>query len=117
MSSIVDEYAIDEKITILIDNQEFAHWNDVEVTLSMDSFDTVQFSAVFDPARKDLRAAFQPFSYKPVQVKLNGELLFTGTMMGVDPSCDPGSGTVQVSAYGAEQVRRQVLPPACVQVR
>jgi len=93
------QHTIVEKITILIDNQELSSWSDVEVTLSIDSFDTVQFTAPFEPSRKDLRAAFQPFSYKPIQVKLNGDLLFTGTMVGVDPSCDSDSGTVSVTAY------------------
>jgi prophage tail gpP-like protein len=88
-----------EPTQLLIDSKAFSGWSDIEITLSMDSFDTVQFSTPFDPSRKDLRATFQPFSFKPIQVGVNGRLLFTGTMVGVDPSCDTDSREIQVGAY------------------
>lgn len=106
-----DVYLPEESIKLLIDNKEFANWNDLEITLSLDSFDTVQFSAPFESSRKDFRAAFQPFSYKPVEIQLNGERLFTGTMVGVDPSCDPDSGTVSVSAYAKPGVLCDCMVP------
>jgi hypothetical protein len=54
---------LDEKIELLINGKKFANWFDLEVTLSVDSFDSIGFSAPFEPARKEFRDTFRPFSF------------------------------------------------------
>lgn len=88
-----------EKVELLIDNVLLSGWYDLEIKLSVDSFDTIGFSAPFDPARKEMREMFRPFAFKPIKVLLNGDELFTGTMIGVDPGFDANSGTVQITGY------------------
>lgn len=88
-----------EKIELQIGGKSFANWFDLEVTLSVDSFDQVTFSAPFEPARKEFRAVFKPFGFAPVQLLLNGAPLFSGTMIDVSPSVDRDSKSVRVSCY------------------
>jgi|SRR6478736_422104 len=90
---------LDEKIELVIAGKKFANWLDLEVTLSVDKFDSIRFSAPFEPSRKEFRTLFRPFSYQPVQVLLNGDPLFTGTMLTPDPRIDRDSKTVSVSCY------------------
>jgi prophage tail gpP-like protein len=88
-----------ENVELLVGGTLLSHWFDLEIKLSVDSFDTISFSAPFDPSRKEMRQLFQPFSYQPIKVKLNGDDLFTGTMIGVDPGVDANSGTIQITGY------------------
>ncbi len=102
----------DEKIELLINNKQFSGWFDLEVKLSIDTFDTVSFSVPFDPARKDMRATFRPFSFDPIVVKLNGAPLFTGTIVGVDPSFDADSRTVAITCYSQPGVLCDCTAPS-----
>lgn len=95
---------LDEKIELLIAGKSFANWFDLEVTLCVDAFDSVSFSAPFEPARAEFRSIFRPFSFAPVQLLLNGEPLFTGTMMNVEPSVDRDSKSVTVNCYAVPGV-------------
>ncbi len=90
---------LDEKIELVIAGKNFANWFDIDVTLSLDSFDSIQFSAPFEPNRPEFRKLFRPFSYQPVQVLLNGDQLFDGTMLTPDPETNRDSKTVKVSCY------------------
>ena len=68
---------MDEQVSLLIDKKLFAYWSDLEIKLSIDSFDTVGFSAPFEPDRQEFRETFRPFSFKPIQVLVAGEPIFT----------------------------------------
>lgn len=89
----------DEKIELQIGGKSFANWFDLEVNLSVDTFDQVSFSAPFEPSRKEFRDLFRPFQYSPVKLLLNGDPLFSGTMIDVAPSVDRDSSSVQVKCY------------------
>ncbi len=88
-----------EKVELQIGGKVFAHWFDLEVKLCVDSFDTVGFSAPFEPSNAAFRDLFRPFSYQPVTLTLNGEPLFTGTMVGVEPKVDANSKSVAITCY------------------
>lgn len=94
----------DEKIELRISGKSFANWFDLEVTLSVDSFDQVSFSAPFEPARKEFRDIFRPFSYQPIELLLNGESLFDGTMLTPDPETSRDSRSVTVRCYATPGV-------------
>lgn len=88
-----------EQVSLFIDSKEFATWQSVRLTLAIDMFSLVTFTASFDPSRRDIRETFRPFSFKPIMVKVGGRTLFTGTMVDITPSCDPNSSIVEVSCY------------------
>lgn len=100
-----------ERVSILIDSKEFRTWESVEISLALDSFSTASFTAPFDPARKDLRDAFRPFSFKPLAVEVGGKRLFTGTLVGVNPSFDANQGRVEVTGYALPGVLNDCPPP------
>lgn len=89
----------DEKIELSIGGKNFAHWFDLEVKICIDTFDTVSFSAPFDPGNKAFRDLFRPFSFAPVTLRLNGDPLFSGTMLTPEPSDDANSSSVVVNCY------------------
>lgn len=89
-----------EEVRLFIDGRRWRSWSSVEITRTLDSFDTASFSAPFEPERPEFRAAFKPFQYKPLSIEVgdSGEV-FNGVQMNVDPSTTPATGTVNVSAY------------------
>jgi prophage tail gpP-like protein len=96
----------------VIDSKSFHGWTEIEIKLSLDSFSTVSFSAPFEPDRAEFRQIFEPFTFKPVQVLVNGDLIFTGTMIGVDPQFEPNSRTIGVSAYSVPGVLGDCTSPS-----
>lgn len=100
-----------EKIELLINGKKFANWFDLEVTLSVDTFDSVGFSAPFEPSRSDFRRTFVPFGFAPVQVLLNGDPLFSGTMIDIDPVRNVDSGMVTVQCYAFPAVLEDCTAP------
>lgn len=101
-----------EIVELEVGGVRLSHWADLEIKLSTDSFDTIAFTVPFDPARKEMRELFQPFSYKPIKVLLNGDNLFTGTMIGVDPGFDANAGTVQITGYAQPGVLEDCTAPS-----
>lgn len=102
---------MDEQVSLLIDRKLFAYWSDLEIKLSIDSFDTVGFSAPFEPDRQEFRETFRPFSFKPIQVLVAGEPIFTGTMVGVDPDFDATGKRVAITAYAQPGVLGDCTAP------
>lgn len=103
---------IDENVEVHIGENVFAGWQDLEIKLSMDSFDMASFRAPFDPKSKKFRDLFRPFSFLPLTVTLNGDRLFTGTLIGVDPERTSGANTVTISAYAQPGVLCDCTTPS-----
>lgn len=101
-----------EDVSLRIDGRDWRAWETIEIQRTLDSFSTVGFSAPFQPERDEFRSTFQPFSYKPLDLHVGDELLFTGTLLGVDPALDPESKNVQTSAYSLPAVLADVTAPA-----
>jgi len=99
-------------VSILIDGKDFAFWSDVEISLSIDSFATCKFRAPFEAERFEFRDTFRPFTFKPLQVLLQGERLFTGTMVSVDPEESEDSSDVSVEGYALPAVLGDCMMPA-----
>lgn len=109
MSENVD---VEELVSILIRGKEWLYWDDIEVTRSIDTHSTVGFSAPFEVDRKEFRDTFRPFSYAPLEVRVNGEPLFTGTMIDVKPNLTVDERVVQISAYSKAAVLEDSNIPA-----
>lgn len=99
-------------ISIAIGRREFQYWEQVEITRSLDNFSTVELSAPFEPDEPDFRDTFRPFSYQSFETKVDGETLFTGQLIGVEPHTSAKSTTVRCSGYALPAVLADSTMPA-----
>jgi prophage tail gpP-like protein len=102
----------DEFVSVRIRGQEWAYWDDIEITRSIDTHSTVGFTAPFEVERKEFRDTFRPFSFAPLEVLVNGKHLFTGKMIDVQPQLKADERTVQISAYSKAAVLEDCNIPA-----
>ena len=100
------------EVAVMIDGQRFRFWTELRLTRSLDAMDTLEFGAPFDADAPGFREAFRPFSYKPLQVTVGGELLFKGTMIGVTPSVTPTQKSISISGYSRPGVLNDCTPPS-----
>lgn len=99
-------------VTVAIGGREFLGWEQVTIKRSLDSFSTLDLSAPFEPFEPDFRETFQPFSYKSLQAKVDGEVLFTGQLVGVEPKVTPESTSIRCSGYSLPAVLGDSMMPA-----
>ena len=71
----------EDEVSLLIEGTRFRFWSQVKITKSIDSIDSVEFSAPFDADSPDARESFRPFSYKSVDVDIGGSSFFKGNMV------------------------------------
>jgi prophage tail gpP-like protein/phage tail protein X len=102
----------EDEVAILIDDVRFRFWTNVNITRSIDSMDTIEFSAPFDADAPDFREIFRPFSYKSVVVTVGGDPLFTGTIIAIDPVLENAQKSVAVNGYSLPGVLNDCTPPA-----
>lgn len=100
-----------ENVSIVIDGQRFVSWSEVEITRSIDTFSTVSFKAPFEPERREFRDTFRPFSFKPIEIDVGDERLFTGVMVGVPASVDANARSVSVTGYALPGVIENCTEP------
>lgn len=100
------------EVAVLINGTRFRFWSDLRLTRSLDGMDTIEFSAPFDAEAPGFREVFRPFSYAPLVVTVGGDVLFTGTMIGVTPNLSDRQKTISVSAYSVPGVLNDCTPPA-----
>lgn len=86
-------------VGVKIDGQEFTGWSSIDIHLAMDNFSTVEFTAPFEPRSQAFRAIFRPFTFKPLEVTIDGDQLFKGVLVGINPEGEANSNTVSVTAY------------------
>jgi len=91
---------------------EFRFWSDINIRLSIDSYSTVSFTAPFEAEREEFRETFRPFSYKRMEVRVGGNDLFTGTMVGVFPEADAEQRSVKVDGYALPGALNDCHEPA-----
>lgn len=89
----------DESVDIQIDKEIFGHWTETEITLSIDTFDTVTFKAPWDPSMREIRDAFRPFKFQELEVSTQLETLFQGYLVNSDPKIDSQSKTISANGY------------------
>lgn len=99
-------------VGVQIDQKNFRFWEQIEIRRSMDNFSTIELSAPFEPDEQSFRETFVPFSFKPIQVEIDDQLLFTGQLVGVEPRVTPKSKTIRCSGYSLPAQLHDVVPPA-----
>lgn len=93
-----------DDVDVYIDKKKYRYWDNIEIHLSLDNHATVGFTVPFEPDNKDFRDTFRPFSFKPLEVYIGGNLIFTGTLVDVNPRSEAGAGTVDITAYSRPAV-------------
>ncbi len=101
-----------DEVAILIDGNRFRFWSEIRLTRSIDSMDTVEFSAPFDSTQPGFRSSFRPFSFKTVEITIGGSPLFTGTMVSVLPTLENDNRTLSIGGYSLPGVLNDCTPPA-----
>jgi prophage tail gpP-like protein len=102
-----------DDVTVRIAGVEYANWEDLEITSSIDNHATVGFNAPFEPERRAFRETFRPFTFKPLELDVDGERLFTGTLVDVNPRAVPTTRRVAISGYSKAAVLADcTIPPA-----
>lgn len=101
-----------DEVALLIDGKRFNYWDKIRITDSLDSIDTVEFSAPFDVTLEGFKDTFRPFSFQSVVVTVGGEPIFTGTMLTPNPVIENGSKIISVNCYSTPGVLNDCTPPA-----
>jgi prophage tail gpP-like protein len=101
-----------EETQLLIDGELFEGWSELELMLSLDTYSSATFVAPFEPDRREFRDRFRPFTYKPVEIKIGNELLFSGRMLTPHPRASADAVDVTVTAYAMPAVIADCMEPA-----
>ncbi len=102
----------ENETALLIDGNRFRFWDSVRITRSIDTMDVVEFGAPFDSNIPSFRETFRPFSYRAVEVTVGGDVLFTGTLIGVDPVLENNKKIISASCYSLPGILSDCTPPA-----
>ncbi|MCK5236214.1 MAG: hypothetical protein KAR06_04435, partial [Deltaproteobacteria bacterium] len=102
----------ENEVSLSIEKVRFRFWSGMTLTRSMDTFDTLEFTAPFESSNAAFRAAFAPFSYKTVSVAVGSTPLFTGVMLAPIPRLDPRGKIITVSGYSLPGVVNDCNMPA-----
>ena len=87
-----------DEIRLIVNGKTFKNWSGVTITQALDqAADAFSVEAPFDPERAELRQAFRPFGYQPVQVYLDDDLVLTGIIDKVEPKLSSDNRTLTVS--------------------
>ena len=99
-------------VELSINGAKFVFWKNVRITRNIDSIDTVSFSAPFEHDAPGFRENFRPFGFNPVLISVDGESLFTGTMLTPVPNVSADERTIEVSCYAKCGVLMDCTMPA-----
>jgi len=100
-----------EDIGLEIEDEVFRFWETIKIKLSLDTFSTVEFTAPFEATRREFRDKFRPFQFQPVIVKYGDNRLFTGRIIGINPSVTKNRKAVSVTAYALPAVLHDCTTP------
>ena len=99
-----------EEVEVRIAGERFRWWESVTIRRSIDNVDELSLSAPFEPDRPEFRRAFRPFSYSACAVAIGGDLVFSGTMLAVNPAATPDGVSVAAGAYSFPGVLADCTP-------
>lgn len=99
------------EVSIFIRGKRFRYWSSVRIVRNLDTFDTVELVAPFEPDAPGFRESFRPFMFDPIEVNVGGAPLFTGTMVDVRPVTGQDGRTLTVSGYSLPGVLNDCNAP------
>lgn len=74
-------------------------WTSISFFRSIDGIDQFSFDAPFDPENVAFRQAFEPFTYLPLEVAIDDDLVFSGVIVGVNPVMTDAQRVITVTGY------------------
>ncbi len=98
-------------VTIQINNKRFVHWVSIEITQRTDSISTFSLQAALTTEDDEFKENFKPFTYNKIQINIGSQVLFTGTIVDVDPFLDPDSRIIGASGYSTPGVLSDCTAP------
>ncbi|HEY3497183.1 MAG TPA: hypothetical protein VGK73_20945 [Polyangiaceae bacterium] len=101
-----------DNVSILIDGKSFRDWTEIDLEVSLDCFSSITVTAPFEPKLASVRAAFRPFSFNPIEVSVDDELLFRGTLLDPSPKLDEAERSLRMSGYALPGVLNDCETPA-----
>ncbi len=90
---------VPDDFSIMIDGKTFSAFTNIELSESIDSFDTFTLGAPFDNSVQDQRDAFSPYTYKGCAVYYDRHLVFNGQLLTPNPSINPESRSIALQGY------------------
>jgi prophage tail gpP-like protein len=76
-----------DEVRLIIEGKELAGWEGCSIEMAVDQIaDVVSVDGPWDPDRADLRSAFRPFGFQPLQLYIDDDLYITGLVDKVKPS-------------------------------
>lgn len=100
------------EVALNIEGVRFRAWDSVTIERSIDGFDSVQFTAPLSVGNINFFKIFTPMSFKPIDITVGPETLFTGTMLDPVPSLDDEENVVDVFSYSLPGVLEDCTAPA-----
>lgn len=94
-----------DEVAVVIAGEAFKFWGAISVTRTIDQMDTFSLSA-------PTTDAFKPLSFESVTINVGGAPLFTGTMLGVQPTVNASRETDEVDGYSLPGVLNDCTMPA-----
>lgn len=111
--SQTDQLANDKnEAALMINGKRFRFWDSVRITRSIDAMDLIDFGAPFEENNNEFRSIFRPMSYQSASFTVGGELLFSGTLISINPLIDKKKKTIIVSGYSLPGVLNDCTAPA-----
>jgi len=101
-----------DEVALNIDNKLLRFWTTIKIKRALDSMDSVEFTAPFDPDEPNHREVFKPLSFKDISVAIGGEPLFRGTMLNPIPFLDSEKNVITVNGYALPGVLNDCGLPA-----
>ena len=102
----------ENEVALSIDGDRFRFWQNIRIGRALDTFDTIEFTAPFEPDNDEFKENFSPLRYRRIEITIGGTPFFTGTMVGVSPTLDPDSNTVTITGYSLPGVMSDCNIPA-----
>ena len=102
----------DNDVSIHIETRRFRFWNKIRIIRAIDTIDIVEFMSPFDADAPKFKETFRPFSFKPLNISVGGERLFSGTMVGVQPFVENGRKILSIGGYSLPGVLNDCTSPA-----
>lgn len=101
----------DDELALLINDQRFRFWENIAITLALDSTSTFSFQALFEPDNRQFVRLFRPLTYQDAQVYIGGKRLFSGNLLPTTPLLTDRN-SVSVSGYSRAGLLNDCSAPA-----
>ena len=98
-----------DEVAVSVAGNRFRFWESIEIERALDAVDTFKLSA---PMGGPVAGGFVPLSFAPASISVGGALLFTGTVVTVDPDLSPDAKRIAVGGYSTPGVMGDCTPPA-----